>query len=50
MQIQELTTTAQWREAFPVMHELRLDLNQDLYLDLLNAMINEGYRMFRFAQ
>lgn len=46
MTIQELTTPEQFREAYPVMHELRLDLNQDDYLDLLNAMIDEGYRMF----
>lgn len=46
MQIQELTTREQFCEAYPVMHELRLDLNQDDYLDLLNAMIEEGYRMF----
>ena len=45
MQIQELTTLEQWREAFPVMHELRLHLNQDDYLDLLKVMIAEGYRM-----
>ena len=46
MQIQELTTLEQWREAYPVMHELRLDLNQGDYLDLLKVMITEAYRMF----
>ncbi len=46
MQIQELTTPEQWREAYPVMHELRVDVNQDDYFDLLQVMITEGYRMF----
>ncbi len=46
MTIQELTTHEQFCEAYPVMHELRLDLNQDDYLDLLNVMFKEGYRMF----
>lgn len=46
MQIQELTTPEQFQAAYPVMHELRTDLNQADYLDLLSAMIEEGYRMF----
>ncbi|MBE1554176.1 GNAT family N-acetyltransferase [Sporosarcina limicola] len=44
--ILELTTTEQWKEAFPVMHQLRIDLAEEAYLDLLNEMKKEGYRLF----
>jgi len=44
--ILELTTTIQLREAFPIMKQLRLDLDEKTYLDLLNEMQKDGYRLF----
>ncbi len=45
MQIVELTTEAELREAYPVMHELRTHLSEDEYLALLAEMRPVGYRM-----
>lgn len=44
--IQELQSQQDWREAFPVMHELRPHLKEQEYLDLLRSMAQEGYRLF----
>lgn len=46
LQIQELQSQEDWREAFPVMHELRTHLKEQQYLDLLRGMAQEGYRLF----
>ena len=46
LQIQELQSQEDWREAFPVMHELRTHLKEQQYLDLLHNMAQEGYRLF----
>jgi hypothetical protein len=45
MKIIELTTEAEWREAFPVMRELRTHLDEATFLDLMRTMKPEGYRM-----
>lgn len=42
----ELTTTAQWKDAFPIMNQLRTDLVEETYLDLLSEMKKDGYRLF----
>jgi GNAT superfamily N-acetyltransferase len=44
--ILELTTTDQWIEAFPIMNQLRSDLVEETYLDLLSEMKEDGYRLF----
>ena len=46
IEIEELTTQAGWEEAYPVMHELRLHLDRDAYLALIEQMVPEGYRLF----
>ncbi|WP_255452172.1 GNAT family N-acetyltransferase [Sporosarcina sp. ANT_H38] len=46
--ILELTTTVQWKEAFLIMKQLRLDLVEETYLDLLSEMKIDGYRLFAF--
>lgn len=46
MQIQELQSQGEWREAFHVMRELRHDLDEQEYLYLLSRMVEEGYRLF----
>ncbi|TQR19163.1 GNAT family N-acetyltransferase [Psychrobacillus vulpis] len=44
--ILELTTIEQWKKAFPIMKQLRTDLEEETYLALLNEMRKDGYRLF----
>lgn len=44
--IKELKDENQWKKAFLVMQQLRNNLNEETYLQLLQAMTKEGYRMF----
>ena len=44
--IKELTTQEQWKEAFPVLVQLRTDLTEVLYLDLLQEMQKDGYKLY----
>lgn len=44
--ISELTTTKQWLEAFPIINQLRTDLIQKTYFELLKEMREDGYRLF----
>lgn len=44
--ILELTTTEQWKQAFPIMNQLRSDLVEETYLNLLSEMKVDGYRLF----
>ena len=44
--IEELTTDAEFSEAYEVMHELRTHLDIDQYLGLLGEMRHAGYRLF----
>lgn len=46
MEIVELKTEAELREAYPVMHELRTHLSEEQYMALLAEMVPRGYRMF----
>lgn len=46
MEIEELQTREEWQEAFHVMRELRTNLDEQAYLDLLTNMVKEGYRLF----
>ncbi len=45
-EIFELKGDDQFERAFKVMHELRLDVDEVRYQDLLVAMRNDGYRLF----
>ena len=42
----ELTSDADFRRAWPVMAELRTDLDETAYMDLLASMRPDGYRLF----
>lgn len=44
--IRELTTEEAWRQAFPVMRELRPHLDEAAYLDYLREMREQGYTLF----
>jgi GNAT superfamily N-acetyltransferase len=45
-EIRELTTEPEWRDAFPVLSQLRSHLTEETYLEYLDAMRGEGYRLF----
>ena len=45
MNIRELTTEDDFRAAYDVMHELRTDVDEDEYLELLAEMRPRGYRL-----
>ena len=42
----ELTSDADFRRAWPAMSELRTDLDEKAYMDLLASMRPDGYRLF----
>lgn len=44
--IRELTTEEEWRAAFTVLRQLRDHLTEDQYLDYLDEMRDDGYRLF----
>ncbi len=44
--ISELTNTKQWLDAFPIMKQLRTDLTEETYIDLLQDMSKDGYKLF----
>lgn len=44
--IRELVSKAEWREAFPVMNQLRTHLDEETYLRYLDEMTADGYRLF----
>ncbi|MGE6719913.1 hypothetical protein ACQKGD_21525 [Peribacillus frigoritolerans] len=48
--IQELTNKEQWLEAFPIMNQLRTDLIQKTYLELLEEMRKDGYCLYAFIK
>lgn len=48
--VHELTTDDEFREAFPVLNQLRDHLSMDEYLDLLPEMQAEGYRLFAYFE
>ena len=45
IEIRELKTEAEFRRAHAVMHELRTDMDEDTYLEFLDEMVPQGYRM-----
>lgn len=47
--IRELETDAEWREAFPVMAQLRPHLDEAAYLEYVAAMHEDGYRLFALS-
>ncbi|MFE7083516.1 GNAT family N-acetyltransferase [Priestia megaterium] len=44
--ILELTTQDQFLEAFPIVNQLRTDLTEQSYLELLKQMKQSGYKLF----
>jgi GNAT superfamily N-acetyltransferase len=44
--IQELTTQKQLKEAFPILNQLRTDLTEESYFELLQEMQKDGYKLF----
>ncbi|MGA9226020.1 MAG: GNAT family N-acetyltransferase, partial [Mesobacillus sp.] len=44
--IKELTNKEELSEAFPVMKQLRTDLTDETYFELLSQMKKEGYQLF----
>ena len=44
--IVELTNIEQWLEAFPIMKQLRTDLTEETYIELLQAMNKDGYILY----
>jgi GNAT superfamily N-acetyltransferase len=46
VEVVELRSEAEFREAFPVIHELHDELDERRYLDLLSEMVPAGYRLF----
>lgn len=50
MEIAELQTEDEFREAFPVMHELRPHLTEESFLSITSDMVWDGYRLFAGRQ
>lgn len=46
IKIEELTEEEQWEKAFLVMKQLRTNLDEKKYLQLIKEMYKEGYKMF----
>ncbi|TQR15629.1 GNAT family N-acetyltransferase [Psychrobacillus soli] len=44
--ISELTNSKQWLEAFPIMKQLRTDLTEETYIELLQDMSKDGYKLY----
>lgn len=44
--IKELVQQKEWLEAFPIINELRTHLTEHTYLDFLQRMREEGYKLF----
>lgn len=45
-EIKVLTNEQEWKEAFPIMKQLRFHLNMETYLHSLSTMYEEGYKLF----
>lgn len=43
--IKHLVTEEQWKEAFPVMNELRTNLTLELFIETVKTMASEGYQL-----
>lgn len=44
--IQELTTDKQLKDAFPILNQLRTDLTEASYFELIQEMQKDGYMLF----
>ena len=42
----ELTNVQQWLEAFPIMKQLRTDLTEEQYIELIQDMSKDGYKLY----
>ncbi|WP_203364347.1 GNAT family N-acetyltransferase [Bacillus sp. REN10] len=49
-EIIELTNETQWRQAFPLMAQLRPTLTIERYLELLPKMMKNNYRLFAMVE
>lgn len=45
----ELTNTRQWLEAFSIMKQLRTDLTEETYIELLQDMSKDGYKLYAMS-
>lgn len=48
--IMELISVEQWEEAYPIMKQLRTDLDKHQYFELMDLMRKDGYRLFAYFQ
>lgn len=46
VEIRELESRKEWLDAFPVMEQLRTHLDEERYLEYLEQMTADGYRLF----
>ncbi|QGQ96067.1 GNAT family N-acetyltransferase [Paenibacillus psychroresistens] len=46
MTIKQLVSEEEWTLAFPVMKELRMHLTLQSFIETVNQMTNEGYKLF----
>lgn len=44
--IEELETSREWHEAFPVMSQLRTHLDEETFVDSVAELATDGYRLF----
>lgn len=48
--IEQLTTRKQFLEAFPIMYQLRNELTEQTYLELLQEMQKDGYTLYALCK
>ncbi len=46
--IMELISVEQWEEAYPIITQLRTNLDKHSYFELMDEMRKDGYRLFAF--
>ena len=44
--VSELKNSEQWLKAYPIMKQLRTDLTEETYLNLLQDMSKDGYKLY----
>lgn len=50
-EIRELMKQSEWLSAYPVIHQLRTDLDEETYLELVEqSQRNEGYHLFAYFE
>ncbi|VYU56092.1 GNAT family N-acetyltransferase [Clostridium tertium] len=50
IEIKELLEENQWKDAFKVVNQLRTDLDENKYLQLVKSIHNDGYRMISLLE